>query len=652
MKKIFSSKILKNKIYKRILIVLITAGICLTGYTIYDRIAAKASTSKNLVELTAWAARGNIDVKLSGTGTVQPVSRCDIVPLVKGKILNASFEQGMEVKKGDLLYQIDDSDLHNSIEKARNSIEKQKLNNKSTDNSIKNLIVLAPGTGWLKNFSIKEGDQIGNANSKIGDIVNDKKFTVQAPFYASQVHKIKSGQKAQLVLAKYMTYIEGEVTDISRNLKLAQDGSVLCDVEIIADNPGTLIEGMQVSAIIEVDNEEIESAGESGIKCYEEYPLYAETTGEVGKILVKNDEWVEKGQKIMELENENLNVTSQRNALDLKDLELALALQIKQLDDYNILSPINGTIIKIDYKAGDTINAANSNTVLMTIVDTSKMKFTMDVDELDISKIAEGQKVSIASDALPETTLEGKVTAIPVEGKSQNGVTTYPVEITIDQPGNLKSGMNINAEIFVESKQNVLYVPMAAVNKTGGRTFVYVKDDSAKQQNGNTQQSASPWQNGSAQQNAGSGQQRPSRQDAMNGDRTQQYSGNWGQGNFQGRMQEGAQQTPGEGTQDFQNRFANARRNTAGSSAAAVNSLEGRTIREVVVGINNEDYIEIVSGLNEGEIVILPTVATNNNSSNTPSGIFGQPGMGGFRIQGGGGAGGAVTRTTGGFNGR
>ena len=62
---------------------------------------------------------------------------------------------------------------------------------------------------------------------------------------------------------------------------------------------------------------------------------------------------------------------------------------------------------------------------------------------------------------------------------AENGVTTYQAKVTIDQPGELRPGMNTNAEIVVEQRENVLTVPVAAVKKIGNRSVVYVPENEA-----------------------------------------------------------------------------------------------------------------------------------------------------------------------------
>lgn len=577
-------KLKLDKVIKYFVILLVIAGAGVGAYYGYNRMTVAANAQNTAREMTAKVVRGNLEVVISGTGTVQPISSYDIVPLVKGNIINAPFEEGMEVKAGDLLYKIDDSDLSYNIEKAQNNIEKLKINNQESVDSMNNLVVYAPCDGRITNFTINEGEQIGN-NSKIADVVDDKHITATIPYHGPQVEKIKVGQKAQLAVQDFMWYIDGEVKYVSNTAKPVAGGGALYNVEIEIDNPGAFAEGMEVTGIVKGPDGDIFGASQGTTRYSNNKPVFAQTAGKVKEVYVKNDEWVKAGQKILALKNDNLNNTIYKNSLDLKDLQLSLDAQKKQLNNYNILSPINGTVIKKYYKAGDTINNNNANTILMTVADMTKMVFTIDVDELDVAKVALGQKVNITADAIPDTNFSGEITSVAMVGNSQNGVTTYPVQVTIKAPGQLKPGMNVNAQILVESKKDVLYLPIAAVTKVGDKTFVYVKDEG---------------------------------------------TGN----NLAGIDKQQGGQSPRKAPDDLQNGQQRAARRNENGSRRQDAITSGRQLREVVVGINNDNYIEIVSGLNEGETVYLPSVSTNNNTGNN-SGARNMPG-GGMGFPGGG----------------
>jgi HlyD family secretion protein len=258
--------------------------------------------------------------------------------------------------------------------------------------------------------------------------------------------------------------------------------------------------------------------------------------------------------------------------------------------------------------------------VLCTIANTSTMKLILAIDELDIAKVRTGQKASITCDALPETAtkpLEGIVTAVALEGTSSNGVSTYPVTISFPSVEGLKVGMNANADILVDHKENVLMLPIEAVQTVNGISIVMVPGTG-------TQADRSQW--GSSSPNsmrAGqgtSGQKRASQ--AQSG-----QQGSYSQG-------QSGQQRPDQS----QSGNLAQRRALQGSSQQS-EYYKNTVPKKVETGISNETHIEIISGLNEGDQVILPPVTTGQSSTTQQTqGGGANPfgGMGGNRIMGGG----------------
>ena len=182
----------------------------------------------------------------------------------------------------------------------------------------------------------------------------------------------------------------------------------------------------------------------------------------------------------MTLSSTELQNSLRSSEISLEDSKLSLENVQEQLENYQITSPISGTVIKKNYKAGDNLSA-NSTTAgsLCTIYDLSYLTMTLNVDELDISSIQVGQKVSITADAVEGKAFEGEVTSISVQGTTANGVTTYPVTIRIDETEGLLPGMNVDAQIVVESVSQVLSVPTSAVQR-GNRVLVSVDSEAGK----------------------------------------------------------------------------------------------------------------------------------------------------------------------------
>jgi HlyD family secretion protein len=148
--------------------------------------------------------------------------------------------------------------------------------------------------------------------------------------------------------------------------------------------------------------------------------------------------------------------------ISLEDARLSLQSAEDALDSYTITSPISGTVIEKNYKAGDTLDATSTN-YLAVIYDLSYLKFEMQVDETYIGSIQVGQSVTVTADALEGQSFTGTVSKVNINGTTAGGVTSYPVTVIIDDPGDLLPGMNVSADILVEQVAGALVVPVEAV---------------------------------------------------------------------------------------------------------------------------------------------------------------------------------------------
>ena len=171
---------------------------------------------------------------------------------------------------------------------------------------------------------------------------------------------------------------------------------------------------------------------------------------------------MEKGGVLLTLTSDSLEDSLQSAAGSLRNAQLSLESRYSQLDNYTITSPIRGTVIDKNYKAGETSEAGK---VLCSIYDLSYLTMTLSVDELDIADIAVGQQVEITADAVEGKTYTGVVTKVSVAGTSSGGTTTYPVTVRIDETEGLLPGMNVDAAITLQSASGVLAIPGSALNR-------------------------------------------------------------------------------------------------------------------------------------------------------------------------------------------
>jgi len=151
--------------------------------------------------------------------------------------------------------------------------------------------------------------------------------------------------------------------------------------------------------------------------------------------------------------------------VELKDIALKLA---------TLITPIEGIVTKIDTPvAGINITPA---TAVFTVADPNSVIFVVNVDEADIGGISLGQKVKITLDAFPGQEFEGEVTKISFASIiTTGGGTAFPVEISLPENTNLmfKVGMNGDAEIITQKKENILLVPDGAVWQREDKNYVW-----------------------------------------------------------------------------------------------------------------------------------------------------------------------------------
>jgi HlyD family secretion protein len=172
-------------------------------------------------------------------------------------------------------------------------------------------------------------------------------------------------------------------------------------------------------------------------------------------------------------------VDNAREHQALAQVEQAQA-SLKQLEEQlsytTVTSPIDGVVLSRDVQVGDAVSSilvlGSTATLVMTLGDTHQVYVKGKVDESDIAKVYLGQAARIKVQSFPGRTFAGTVTKIAPLGVEKDNVTTFEVQISIDNAGGeLKANMTANAEIVLEEHKNVLTVPEQAV--------IYDKDRNA-----------------------------------------------------------------------------------------------------------------------------------------------------------------------------
>ncbi len=628
----------------RVIAVCLIAALIAGGVFIYIR-TKQADAGTAVEQRTSTVVKGRLVKSIAGSAPVVSSSRSELSPKVTATLQQINCKEGDQVKAGDVLFVLDNTDALLDIENAKNSIEQMQLTIDSTYSSIKGLTVMAPYLGQVTDISVKEGDNI-NKDGALMTLTDVSKLSVTLPFNSTAVEKVQPGQMAVVYIPELLISVEGNVTYMSSKPYLSESGSAVYNIEITVDNPGSLSEGMQVTAEITAGDTVTDSAGSDTLAYVRKKVIRSEAGGTIAKLNVRENESVDAGDVLVKLENDDLILTSSTNAIKFENLKSQLEIKQKQLDYYTIKAPFDGTITSMgNTSEGDTVKQGE---MLAVVSDMSRLEFSIDIDELDISQIVEGQSVEITAEALEDTQsdpLTGKVSNVAMEGSSQNGVTTYPVTVSVDDnaAGKLKTGMNIDAEIYISDKQDVLMVPVEAITKIGNKSFVYVNATGGSAQKSNMENPSAGRPNAGENGSPGSRPVRPGS--------SQDTDTNSSKGSAVSDPATGSNTIPkapdstGNGSQEDGNAVggqASTSQSTSGRrqgmgkgmGAGTDSYYDGYTMVEVETGISNDTYIEITSGLSEGQKVLLPKTAASSSSTTDERGS--QQDRGGDMMGGGG----------------
>jgi len=566
---------------KRVLLIAAGVAVLAGGGLFWHSHSAKAkmASAKTGEQKTAIATVGTLTSELTSSGTISPKDTYTITSLMEGTVLTADFEEGDQVTEGQVLYQIDASSVESDLKSSENSLARA---NKSYQQALEDYqeavsnysgnTYKSTRTGFIKKLNIQVGDKVGS-NTDLAELYNDQTMKLKVPFLAGEAAAIPAGSQAVVTLTDTEEQLTGVVTAVSNMDEVLDGGRIVRYVTMEVENPG----GLTTSHSATVTIGEFVCCSEGTFEAMTDTTMKASITGngslEVEELLVHEGDYVTSGTSLFRIKSKDVEdiLDSYQDAVDQAQEKIESAQsnadnKQETYDNYTITAPISGQVITKNVKAGDKIDrsSSSSTSTLAVIYDLSEVTFEMSVDELDVGRVKVGQTVNVTADAIEGKTFTGKVTNISLQSSQSNGVTNYPVTVTLDEVGDLLPGMNVDGTIILDQVDDALMIPVDSLMR-GNR--VYVKDDSVTRQQGNI---------------------------------------------------------------------------PAGFKAV-----------DVETGISNDDYVQITSGLSEGDEVYVDSASSNTSTDMFQMGGMGGPdgGMGGGPGGGNGGQGGNVGSRGGGNGG-
>ncbi len=436
--------------------ILIVAAIAIALVVLVWYFVFREDGSKGEV-MTDFVTRGSIQSMVEGSGTTKAKDSATVTP-GSGTILELFVQEGDQVTAGQQLYRMDDTTARDAVTEAQKSVDNCNKELQAVYDKIAELSITAPHAGNLREVAdLKVGDTV-NEGDTIATLVNDTKLRLSLYYSYAYEGDIKVGQTAQISIPAIMAPVTGKVEQINKVRFVSPEGATHFEVVLVLDNPGTLAEGMDASAgLTAADGTPIYPYQNGKLEYYESTKITAKATGPVERVSLLNYGDVKAGQLLVQLgaKDTDEEIASKENALKAAQEKLEEAT--KELEKYNAVAPIDGTVLQCSLTEGQEVSSGQG----ITIADTSQMIIEIQVDERNARYIKAGMMVDINQYGTPYV---GIVESVSMTASGENGVASIPAVVTVDNyDGSMIPGTYAEYSFVASESEDCLTVPVQAV---------------------------------------------------------------------------------------------------------------------------------------------------------------------------------------------
>lgn len=604
-----------KKLVKTVIALVVLVAVGLFGLKAYIRSQA-ASGDDSASYSRATVQSGAMSETVYGTGTTSAKNQPNVLAQADGTLTDLRVAVGDTVQEGDILAVITNEDIDDTITDCEFALWELDETILETSAGSSVLSIKAPMAGRVMAIYAAAGDDalaVFRREGALAIISTDGRMRVEVDDVPKAAN-LALGDSVSVTGAS--VDVTGTVTDLTLQ-------GTHATITINSDE-------LPMGETVTVTTAAGQNVGTGTLEVNKPMEVSA-YGGTIKSVSVKVGQKVERKDTLFKLEDSPLTLT-------LENLRLQREAAAKELEDVKaqrenliVVAPCDGIIASLEVSEGDEIT---SGSLLCSILQGEDMKLTIAVDELDVVNVEAGQKVTITVDALSGVEISGEVYKIAPVGSNSGGVTTYDVELSFDAEGTgVRSGMNATGEIEIASKSSTLFVPVEAIMTINNTTYVMVEDGGSQSlASASTSTSASTGGSGTKGSRGTDAQgmgvpagmggmpemgEAPAGMDASTAGEASRR-GSWVQ--TEGTASEPAAQQEEE--QSVLTRALNTAKSLYSGLMAwlyedAVSTADAVTgsLVQVTVGMQNDDYAEILSGVSAGQTVLYTATSSSSGSS-------------------------------------
>lgn len=468
----------------------------------------------------AEVTRDDFKVSVQGSGALQPYAQVVVTPEVDGIIDTVNVSEGQQVKAGDVLFTLRNSEIDKSIADAEEAYSKAQAevskayealskaegerdtakakhdSAQAAADSARAQAQAAYDAAFNKvadpaNREFADQEKIYNDKKKFIDVDGKKQDYADATAICAQAQDVYDRADDEVTFAEDR-YIANPSPE---NEKLLEDAKK-ARAEAMDDLDGArdlmlATESIYLDAVEEMKDPEAKYS--AAATAHQEALAAAASAGDAAKsrYAIPDVPSYDESSFDSSIESARSGITSAESSL--KTAERALNTEKEKGEKRTVKAPKGGRIISFSAVVGASVGGASGGTTssskstssLATIADVSQMRVSLEINEIDITSVKAGQRATVTFASVPGLEQEARVVDVATvssgSGESAggaSGVATFTVDCVIPKPDSrLKPGMTATITIYTTDLQNVLVVPAAALRELSDGIFVDVLDD-------------------------------------------------------------------------------------------------------------------------------------------------------------------------------
>jgi HlyD family secretion protein len=444
------------KNYKKTSIVLTVLLVGLVGYFAFG---GSAPSTDNVVK----AQIGSVKQEVSATGRVQPAQAVDLSFTRSGRATAVAVKTGDRVAQGQLLAQLDSSELLaqrqrelasitaaaqrvNQIVATSNSIQTTTSNTPANLNAALNTAIEA-----MVDYTTIQYAYFDSYSGEANQIANAKEEILKSIYGQTRLGRVGAWYFLPLT-----TGLKGEIDSIQSNTTITDYNIYITSVKSVLT---------QTENGLELLNARL--AGSAGVQASDAALIKANLEAVRAKNAALTDE-----KKVIVNESYDIEIAKSQ----LEQAKASLALIDAQIGQNSLRAPFAGIITSVDVERGEIVTGGPT----ISMISLGKYEVEVNVSEADIAKLKVGNSANITLDAYgSDQIFAAVVTKIDPAARVTEGVATYTVTLQfVNQDDRILPGLTADIDIKTNEKNNVLYIPSRDIISKDGKKFVRVMVES------------------------------------------------------------------------------------------------------------------------------------------------------------------------------